>query len=182
MGEEEIKKSETENTNENPDKTGEKPILRDEKGLFIPGTATPNPAGRPKGSLSIVSALREKLKEKSKYMKNGEQLSYLEAFLEKMLKIALDKEDVAMIRDVVNRIDGLPKQDIGLTVDDKREDNPISDLLNKQNGEQRKASIDAISKLLDSTDEGGDISEELTTDDSEGDIQQAGGETELEVR
>ncbi len=71
----------------------------------------PGGPGRPKGSLSLVSMLKERLEK----IPEGKKKTYAELFIDKVLKKSIDDEDVQAMRDVLNRVDGLPKQplDVG---------------------------------------------------------------------
>ncbi len=85
-----------------PEKTGEN---RDETGKFTAG-ASGNPAGRPKGSVSVVEAIKKKLQE----CPAGKEKTYLHYLVEKIMKKAVIDDDVAMIKDIINRVDGMPKE------------------------------------------------------------------------
>ena len=173
-----------EKNNDIPLTNGEKPILRDEKGKFLPGTATPSP-GRPKGSISLLSMLKEWLEKQSRLVKkDGDKeivLSNAEALIEKIFKKAIDDEDVTMIKDIMDRVDGRPQQSLDVKVDDHREDNPITDLLKKQNAEQRAKSIAVLTELLNQADEGSDLPNEPSNVDSEGSVPKETGDKGLET-
>lgn len=94
-----------------PEKTGE---IRDEAGRFKPGISG-NPAGRPKGSLSVVDAIRAKLQE----CPEGKEKTYLHYLVEKIMKKAIVDDDVSMIKDIINRVDGMPKQSTDITTNGK---------------------------------------------------------------
>lgn len=72
-----------------------------------------NPAGKPPGTISIISELKKKLKEKPP----GEKRTYLEAFIMKILKKALYDEDVKMMIEIMRYIDGMPRQQIEMKGD-----------------------------------------------------------------
>ncbi len=72
---------------------------------FMPGVSG-NPAGKPKGTLSITSEMKKKLQE----VPEGKKLSYLEAFIMKMLRNAIDDGDSAAQKLIWNYIDGMPKE------------------------------------------------------------------------
>jgi len=93
------------------DKTGE----RDKEGKFVTGHK--GMGGRPKG-LSIVALLKKALEE----VPEGEKMTYAEALVKIVLKKALTDEDKDMIRDIINRVDGMPKQSIEHGVDDTVEE------------------------------------------------------------
>ena len=90
--------SEQELTRENKPK-------RDEKGRLLPGN-TANPAGRPEGSISVVSAIKKKLQE----CPEGKEKPYLHYLVEKIMKKAVIDDDVSMIKDIIDRVDGKPTQ------------------------------------------------------------------------
>lgn len=61
-----------------------------------------NPNGRPKGSLSIVSMIKEKLQETPE----GQKETYAQLLVKKYMHKALVEGDDKIIRDLVDRIDG----------------------------------------------------------------------------
>ncbi len=65
-----------------------------------------NPKGRPKGSFSLVTLLKKKLEQ----MPGGKNKTYAEYFIDRVLNKAIKDGDVSMMRDVLNRVDGMPKQ------------------------------------------------------------------------
>lgn len=87
-----------------PEETGE---IRNDKGQFVKGV-TGNPEGRPKGSFSLVEMIKKKLQE----IPEGKDKTYAEYFIEQMMKKTVVEGDVSMMRDVINRVDGMPKQQI----------------------------------------------------------------------
>lgn len=91
------------------EKAGENKVVRDEKGRVVSGT--PNPYGRPKGAgISIVTELKRKL---AKCPPGEDKATYLQLLLNKIMEKALEDGDTAMIRDIINRVDGMPNQKIG---------------------------------------------------------------------
>jgi|TARA_Y100000310_G_scaffold325717_1_gene389599 hypothetical protein len=95
-----------------------------------------NPNGRPEGSISVVSALKRELAKTP----DGEKKTYLELLVKRMLKKGIVDGDVSMIKDIVNRTDGLPRQNLDVTsggenikqilvkfIDGKPEDNRDTD-------------------------------------------------------
>ena len=93
-----------------PDKTGKN---RDSKGKFTKGKSG-NPGGRPKGTgLNLTSLLKVKLEEIPK----GKQSSYKELFVEKLLHKGLVDGDLQSLKLIMNYVDGLPKQSLGLSTD-----------------------------------------------------------------
>jgi hypothetical protein len=108
--------SEQELTRENKPK-------RDEKGRLLPGN-TANPAGRPEGSISVVSAIKKKLQE----CPEGKQKTYLHYLVEKIMKKAVIDDDVSMIKDIIDRVDGKPQQRTDLTTGGKELPQPLLNL------------------------------------------------------
>jgi len=94
-----------ETTEKTEDKQNEKPWL------FKPGESG-NPNGRPKGSISITTEIKNRLEE---YKTIDEKKTYLRALIDKIMKKAIDDEDVSMITKIWNYVDGMPKQDIEVT-------------------------------------------------------------------
>lgn len=76
--------------------------------LWKKGQPSPNPNGRPKG-FSIVAHLKEKLQE----IPEGKKESYASLITKKYIDKALTEGDVTILKDLINRVDGLPKGDMG---------------------------------------------------------------------
>lgn len=72
---------------------------------FVKGQSG-NPNGRPRGSISIVEALKRKLEE----VPEGKEKTYLEYFIEQVMKKTIIEGDVQMMKDLINRVDGMPIQ------------------------------------------------------------------------
>ena len=68
---------------------------------FKPGQSG-NPAGRPKGSLSLVTKLKQKLEAA---LEDG---TLADQILDAYIRDALDKRDGVAIRDMMDRTDGKP--------------------------------------------------------------------------
>lgn len=107
------------------DETSENKNLpeRDENGRLLPGN-TANPNGRPKGSFSLVEMIKKKLQE----IPEGKDKTYAEYFIEQMMKKTVVEGDVSMMKDIINRVDGMPKQHIDANINT----NPDSDVTPKQ--------------------------------------------------
>jgi hypothetical protein len=90
---------------------GEEPsnngIIRDEKGRFVKGS-TAQGKGRPKGSLSLIGLLKKKLEEIEPQTKR--QYAYL--LIERIVKKAISEGDDAQIKNILQYIEGMPKQPI----------------------------------------------------------------------
>lgn len=107
--------------------------IRDEKGRFIEGVSG-NPNGRPKG-ISITDLVRKELEKAPE----GQQITYAQAFLKKLLHKAIIEGDHATQKLIWNYMDGLPRQNIELTGKDgmplfdnetkQKADKAISDFL-----------------------------------------------------
>ena len=75
---------------------------------FKPGQSG-NPKGKPKGTISLVSILKKKLSE----MDRGSRKTFAELFIQKyLLKKAIVDEDMRIMKDVIDRIDGKPTRSI----------------------------------------------------------------------
>ena len=95
---------------EEPTKTSDNKPERNELGQLLPGS-TANPNGRPK--FSLVGILKDILKE----IPEGEKTSTAEQLIRKAVKAAL-RGDTFMLRDIIDRVDGRPKQVMGFDADD----------------------------------------------------------------
>lgn len=108
----------SENTVKTENNRGGKPFTKDDPRI--------NRNGRPKGSFSLVEMIKNKLQE----IPEGKDKTYAEYFIEQMMKKTVVEGDVSMMKDMINRVDGMPKQSIGLqgelrvngAVDDKEFD------------------------------------------------------------
>lgn len=74
-----------------------------------------NLSGRPAGSVSIVEGIRRKLLEINPKNKK----TWLETFLDKYFDESIKVGKSDLIRDMINRIDGMPKQHTDITSGDK---------------------------------------------------------------
>src|SRR3990167_11021634 len=72
---------------------------------FKPGVSG-NPAGKPKGAISLVAILKEKLSE---VPEGADKKTYAQLLIQRMMSIALKDGDVGMIKDMIDRIDGKPQ-------------------------------------------------------------------------
>ena len=87
---------------------------RDDKGRLLPGH-TANPDGRPKGSVSVVSAIKRKLEEEYPEASNEEKRTYLDEIVAKYFEKAIQDGDKNILRDLIDRIDGKPQQFTDIT-------------------------------------------------------------------
>ncbi len=101
-------------------------MARDGNGHWLPG-ASANPKGRPPKGATLTEALGE-------HVDKGELAA-------KLYELALDG-NVAALKYVYDRVDGLPKQH--LHVEDERDD-PLRDLLIDAFGTKREAEDDSPS-------------------------------------
>ena len=81
------------------------------KYLFKKGQSG-NLKGRPKGSISITSAIKRELE---KYPKTKDKKTYLKQLVERILDKAIKEGDTQMIKHVWNYVDGLPKGRLDIT-------------------------------------------------------------------
>ena len=69
-----------------------------------------NPDGRPKGSVSIVDAIKRKLEEELPDASNEEKKTYLDKVVETYLNKAMEDGDTTILKDIIDRTDGKPVQ------------------------------------------------------------------------
>lgn len=104
-----------------PEKTGEK--QNKGKGKLFQKGQSGNPNGRPKGSVSVVEALKRRMTEyyidPTKPQDNESRRTHLEALVDAWFENALKIRDQRAIKDMVSYIDGLPKQTV--TIDGDKE-------------------------------------------------------------
>lgn len=74
-----------------------------------------NPNGRPVGSVSIVEGIKRKLLE----VEPANKKTYLELFLSKLFLKAIKEGNEQLMKDMINRIDGMPQQRTDITSGDK---------------------------------------------------------------
>lgn len=87
-------------------------ILKDpETGRFLPGHAGP---GRPKGSQSLTTKVKLALEKTFVDAKTGEQHTFYEAFINKILHKGITEGDPTIMRLIWNYLDGMPLQGIEL--------------------------------------------------------------------
>lgn len=82
---------------------------RQPNGKFGPGNIA-NPNGRPVGTLSLVNLIKKKLEDVEPESKR----QYAELIVDRAIKESLYGEEVTMLRDLINRIDGMPAQAVKL--------------------------------------------------------------------
>lgn len=93
---------------ENPAPSGEKQVLRNNKGQFIKGVSG-NPNGRPQGSLSLRTKLLNALEQYSK--EKGKTLA--DVFADVGIEKAING-DYQFWKTIISYIDGMPRQNIEL--------------------------------------------------------------------
>jgi hypothetical protein len=128
--------------NQNALKSGEKPT-RDEKGRFLEGHNQPGP-GRPGGSVSITTKIKQILKE----IPEGEKITRLDALTKRIFLMAMQDKNEQMIKLIWNYVDGMPKEKIEMEGEIEHKDNKILDLLKDANKETRKKVIDGFIEIL----------------------------------
>jgi hypothetical protein len=97
-----------------------------------------NPAGRPPGSVSITAEIKKKLQE----IPDGQQKSYLELLINRILKQAVVDGNEQIIKQIWSYVDGPPRQS-----EDPENPAPIVhiNLLNKNDMKVREESGEKIS-------------------------------------
>ena len=99
---------------EKPENTGEKQVKRTKQDTqFKPGQSG-NPKGKPKGTISITSKVKELLQKMAK-TQSGEEKERLETLVINILYMAINERNEAMIKLIWNYVDGLPKQSLELS-------------------------------------------------------------------
>ena len=97
-----------------PENTGEKQVKRTKQDTqFKPGQSG-NPKGKPKGTISITSKVKELLQKMAK-TQSGEEKERLETLVINILYMAINERNEAMIKLIWNYVDGLPKQAVELS-------------------------------------------------------------------
>lgn len=141
------------------EETRESTVKRDEKGLWLPGTS-PNPAGRPAGSISITALVASELdkvpelKGKDGRDVNPEKKKWIQLFVDRMMAQAIATGDRTTQRMIWNYIDGLPKGSFDvtsggkpITIEAKQQakeaiDEYLNGLKNKQNSSNGETRTD----------------------------------------
>lgn len=169
---------ETEKTEQNsikePARVNAAGIPVEEDGKFTKGVSG-NPNGRPKGTVSIVEAMRRKLKEKVE----GDKRTYLEFIVDKIFVKALVDGSERVLLDIVDRIDGKALQEIKHHEVSDDEITPlVEQLKTKDEGRRQKIIeyLDAIDKEWEAENK---VRDESADDDRATDIQRDTESTEL---
>lgn len=118
---------------ETPENTGG---IRNEKGQFLPGVSG-NPLGKPPGALSVVAEIKKQLDEIAE--EDPQKRKKLELLVRKVIIKAINDGDTSMIRDIIDRVDGKPKQSI--EIDDNRTDETkemLKDIMEKLKNEPKE--------------------------------------------
>lgn len=123
---------------ENPDKSSQK-VERDEKGRILPGQPSLNPAGRPKGTISLTAIIKQRLLELSPDQKR----TALEWLADNIIQDALENNN-KMRQLIWNYLDGMPKQTFGF-------DEPITgvkiEITENKNGDKSQSDKGVQEKL-----------------------------------
>jgi len=93
-----------------------------------------NLKGRPVGSVSITKKIREELAKIPK----GNKKTQLELLVEQVLKKAIKKGDIQMLKMIWNYIDGLPMGSLDITSGGKRISIKFDEAFNKDTNQKNK--------------------------------------------
>lgn len=114
--------------------------LRDERGRFLEGGPTINPGGRPKGSVSLSTHLRNLLAEAGP----NEGRTKAQELVMQLYKKAIADGDEASIKLIFQYMEGMPRQRIGLEGGEEGSPIVVTD-------DAKAAAAQAISNFLGST-------------------------------
>ncbi len=105
----EVKESKVEEVKENTENAEikQKDKRKDLPQLFKPGQSG-NPKGKPKGTYSFIPMLKRKLKE----LDGMTNKTKGERIVEELINKAIEDKDIQAMKEMFNRIDGMPKQTI----------------------------------------------------------------------
>lgn len=84
-------------------------------GVWEKGGPSPNPNGRPKGTVSIVEAIRRRLLKEIPSGSNKEKRILLDKIVDVYFEKAIRDKDVTTLRDMIDRVDGKPLQKSDVT-------------------------------------------------------------------
>lgn len=117
---------------EKPTRNGKMTDYMDSKtGRFLQGN--PGGPGRKKGSISIVEAIKRKLEE----IPEGQKETYLNIFVFRLFQKAIIEGDTSLMKDIIDRVDGRAKQNIGIDIDAGEEErNTLRELIEQVNGQK----------------------------------------------
>jgi len=96
---------------EEPENTGES---RNPDGTFKKGVSG-NPDGKPKGSFSLISILKEELAK----VPDGQKHSAAYLLIQRILKAAIQDGNDQQIKNILQYVEGMPKQTIKNEFDDE---------------------------------------------------------------
>ena len=97
---------------EEPKNTGE---TRNPDGTFKEGVSG-NPKGKPKGSFSLIAILRSELQ---KCPEGEDKKTFADMLIKRMLKSAISEGNDQQIKNILQYIDGMPKQSMDHTTNGK---------------------------------------------------------------
>lgn len=96
------------------DLTQNKPF-QDERGKFLPGNEIGKLGGRPVGSISLLTILKNILEDVVKDPSNIDKKNYGRLMIEKQIKQAINDGDIQTQKLIWNYIEGLPKGSFDVT-------------------------------------------------------------------
>ena len=125
-----------------PFKNGQKMEGRDDRGRFTEGYK--GGPGRPGGSVSITTKIKQILKE----IPEGEKITRLDALTKRIFLMAMQEKNEQMIKLIWNYVDGMPKEKIEMEGEIEHRENKLIDLLKDANKETRKKVVDGFIEIL----------------------------------
>lgn len=84
-------------------------ITRDDKGRFVEGVSG-NPNGRP--PFSLITMLKAELQ---KCPSGQDKITYADMLIKRILKEAIESGDSAQIKNILNYVEGMPKQPVEMS-------------------------------------------------------------------
>lgn len=136
----------TEDTNKNEGKTPENEYL-DRRGKFKEG----NPGGgRPKGSVSITTALKQEL---NKIVDPEKKKTNLHLFIAILLKQALKDGDYNTQKLIMNYVEGMPKQKMEIDAPPAETGQAVDNLLKNVNPKTKEQFNALVSQIFKGEDD-----------------------------
>jgi len=91
-------------------KTNKKKTIKNDDKPWQFKLGNPGGPGRPEGAVSVVEAIKRKLNERYPDANKKTKRTYLDVLIAKIFEKSIQDGDVSMMKDVIDRVDGKPKQ------------------------------------------------------------------------